>query len=164
MKYPLYTLGFLFFICLFSMAFISTTESEYEYLPIVHFDKQPIIEGKLNGTTVYFMLDSGSELSLLNSSQSDSLGFWVSKLGPDNRALNGIGGEGKSIKYSSKHEIKLGNQQIGSTFYAYDLDHLFHAKSPYQPIGIIGGKTMREYSFQIDFKNKQIRIRNFNQK
>lgn len=143
-------------------AFIVPDCVEYDYLPIVHFDKQPIIEGRLNGQKAYFMLDSGSQLSLLNSSAAEAFSFGVSRKGPDDRNLNGVGGAGEKLKYAYEYQLGLGMQAtIDVSFFAYGLDHLLDEKNGIRPIGIIGGDLMKRYGFQIDFKNKCVRIRNF---
>jgi hypothetical protein len=141
-------------------AFVLPDMVEYDYIPIVHFDKQPIIEGKLNGQTAYFMLDSGSELSLLNSQEASTYEFEVSRMGPRDRMVEGIGGVGEKLHYVNEYELGLGMQgEIDASFYALRLDHLFDEMEEYRPIGILGGGLMRAYGFQIDFKNKLVRIK-----
>ncbi len=142
-------------------AFVVPTLSEYDYLPIVHFDKQPIIEGTLNGKKAYFMLDSGSKLSLLNSREAAVFGFTVNSSGPQSIHVAGIGGEGGELKQAFLYELGLGMQKdIKASFYACDMNHIFGDKEIFRPVGIIGGDLMKAYCFQIDFKNKQVRIRN----
>lgn len=141
-------------------AFVDPGMVEYDYIPIVHFDKQPIIEAKLNGQKAYFMLDSGSKLSLLNSSEASSFDFEVRYRGFQNKSLSGIGGMGGKLKYADDYQLGLGIQDtIDVTFYAYRLDHILDEKNGITPIGIIGGDVMKAYGFQIDFKNKVVRIR-----
>lgn len=145
-------------------AFVLPATAEYDYIPIVHFDKQPIIEGWLNGKKAYFMLDSGSQLSLLNSREAASFEFEVSMRGPQGKHANGIGGTGGRFKYAHAYKLGLGMQDsLDIDFLAYDLSHVLDEKNGITPVGIIGGDMMKAYGFQIDFKNKIVRLRKLNQ-
>jgi hypothetical protein len=130
----------------------------HEYLPIVHFDKQPIVKGSLNGREVYFMIDSGSELSLLNAAEAKGFGFRISSSPAKSRNLSGLAGEGDRPYHLSQYEIRLGSQVLQGTFYAYPLEHLFSGKKDFKPVGIIGSKLLKAYGCSIDFKNQRLRI------
>ncbi len=126
-------------------------------IDIVCLKKVPIIEVKLNGKTAYFILDSGSDISLLNNKELTKYAFSLK-----NRAtkdIKGISGERKAVYEVLGLHLQAADQLLETTFYATDLSPLVGALLNSTQIlisGIIGMDLMRAYGFEIDYRNKKL--------
>ncbi|MEO1050614.1 MAG: aspartyl protease family protein [Bacteroidota bacterium] len=125
-----------------------------EYLEIVSKTKKPIVMGELNGKKAYFLLDTGSDITILNARYQDHYEFKSNM--PYYRAVKvtGLGSTEQSVAYAFKINLKLGSKGIRTHYYAYDLSKVMASlerKSGIEIAGIIGSDVMRSYGFQIDY-------------
>ena len=140
------------------MSAASLTSEPY-IIPIVCLDKVPIIEVQLNGLPAYFILDSGSDISVLNLADADRYLFTTKQIAT--RDLKGFSGGRQGIFSVKSAELVLSSYQINSSFYTTDLDHLVQTLEKSTSItvnGIIGLDIMKEYGFEIDYANKIVRF------
>lgn len=145
----------------------SAYSQEYEYIEIKNLVRKPIIKGTLNGKDAYFLLDTGSDLTILNSKDSKKYNFKV--IMRDLYATNvvSLGGLQSDIFDAFSTNLKIGSQSINSRIYSYDLTPIINSLYTHSRIkisGIIGSNIMKEYGFVIDYRNKEVGITILNQK
>ncbi|WP_020531301.1 retropepsin-like aspartic protease [Flexithrix dorotheae] len=112
----------------------------------------PIIEGTLNGKKAYFLLDTGSSMSLLNSQDAKNYGFKL--WSKNNISISGIGGRGASIWAVIKAEIKIGDKNIKGMSNALNIsgiEQFLRKKTRYHISGIIGSDVMQKHGFVVDY-------------
>jgi len=137
------------------MAFEPTTD-RYS-IDIICLKKVPIIEVQLNGKTAYFILDSGSDISLVNNKELTKYAFSLKKRAT--KDLKGISGERKAIYEILDLHFQAAGQLLETTFYAADLSPLVGSllkSTQIRVSGIIGMDLMKAYGFEIDYRNKKL--------
>lgn len=130
---------------------------EYEHKIIVS-DFLPIVEGTLNGKKVFFLLDTGASVSMLDETQANKYGFFTKK--GEDISIGGYGGVTTEVSEVSKAEIYLGSEKLNKSFLGKDIGYLIkaiHSNTGYSIVGIVGNDNISSERFVIDFKNKVIR-------
>lgn len=108
-----------------------------------------------------FLIDSGSDITVLNSSDADNFGFIASDHKNSTNRLKSIDNEVIKLLHARNVELKLGKTIIRKKFYAMNLDKLAASIKKDTDIiinGIIGSDLMRMYGFKIDYVHKQIQL------
>jgi len=126
---------------------------------IICLKKVPIIKVQLNGETAYFILDSGSDVSLLNTEEASHFDFSLSNRAP--KGIKGFSGERQAVHKVSEANVQLNDYKLQVEFYATDLTHLVKsllARTEIKVTGIIGMDLMRAYGFEIDYGNKILHL------
>lgn len=138
---------------------------EYEYIEIVNLDRKPIVEARLNGKSAYFLIDTGSDISILNKDDRHEYGFrlFTQKADNHNSVGVGVGVGGKTSAFIDTHrvQLELGSTRINTRYMAYDLSAIvqgIHKNTGIEIAGIIGSDVMKRYGIIVDFRNKQIGI------
>lgn len=129
-------------------------------IEIVSLEKVPIIEVNLNGKTAYFVLDSGSDLSLLHLEEAENFQFTRQRRA--SKSIVGASGGKQSLFETSKVELQIGQQPLQTLFYATDLSTVVESLSistGFTISGIIGMDLMRRYGFEIDYGNQTLTLR-----
>ena len=137
------------------------SDYEYEYIEIFNLHKKPIIEATLNGKKAFFLLDTGSDLTLLNKEEIDKYGFKIFMRENESHAAVGIGGMTNEITSAYKVHLELGSTRIITNYLAFDMSELVNAidkSSGVEISGIIGSDAMKRYGIIIDYKNKVIGV------
>lgn len=110
----------------------------------------PVVELVLNGKKAWFLIDSGSMGTLLNSSDKFKYGFVE---GRDGSLLNGFGGA--SIMLDAYHvNLEFNNIQLITEFHSQSLDNLleqYEEETNLQIVGILGTDIFLKYHFIIDY-------------
>ena len=128
-------------------------------IEIVCLEKVPIIKVHLNGKTSYFVLDSGSDISIFNSKDAKRYSFIVKNTA--SRDVKGFSGDRQGIYGVSEVKLTLGDQVLKTSFFASNLDHLvqhLEKSTSIKVSGIIGLDLMKKYNFEIDYQNKSLRF------
>jgi hypothetical protein len=147
-------------LLLFS-SFTGKNDHVYEYLNIVDLTLKPVIEVALNGKKAYFLIDTGSDITILNTRDAKKYGFGVIKRAFENHSLVGMGGSVASIYSTYDVELKVGSSRVMNRYLAHDLSRvvkMLEQKISIQISGIIGSDLMKRYGFVIDYANKQVGI------
>jgi len=130
---------------------------ENAYTEIVSLEKVPIIEVSLNGKSAYFVLDSGSDVSLLHL--PDALNFEFSHQKRASKSIVGASGGNQPLYQASDFELLLGQRPLQTMFFATDLATIIESLAASTGItitGIIGMDLMRKYGFEIDYLNQRL--------
>ena len=132
-----------------------TPPSDQFSIKIVCLEKVPIVEVQLNGVPAYFILDSGSDISLLNQTDADKYQFTLAK--SSSKDLRGFSGGVQVLHHAAGISLKLNDHEIKVSFYTAHLDQLVQVLKQYSSIkitGIIGLDVMKEYGFEIDYSDQ----------
>ncbi len=126
---------------------------------IISLEKVPIVKVTLNGKTAYFILDSGSDVSLLHLHQAAVFQFSHKKR--VSKSIIGASGGRQPLFEASQVELQIGQQSLQALYYATDLSTIVESISNSTGIiitGIMGMDLMRRYSFEIDYWNKKLTL------
>ncbi len=133
----------------------------YEYLKIVDLTYKPIIEVTLNGKSAYFLVDTGSDITILHARDSKKYGFDTVKNNSHNHSVVGLSGRITTLYSTRNVKLKVGSSRVMNRYLALDISSLvqmIHKRSSIRISGIIGSDLMKRYGFVIDYANKQIGI------
>ena len=148
-------------LCLSWFLFLGTfSDNEYQYIQIVSLQKKPIVEATLNGKKAYFLLDTGSDMTILHKDDKEKYGFQTLLAGEQHDAV-GIGGFTSAITSAFDVHLELGSTRIMTHFLSYDLSDIIQYTLKGSGIkinGIIGSDAMKRYGIVIDYQNKKMGI------
>lgn len=132
-------------------------------IDIVSLSKKPIVKAMLNGKEAYFLLDTGSDLSILNTQLSEDYRFATTEL-PDIWQVYSIGLQGNTGKMMGigAAKVYLGDTRIRTRWLGADMQALTNSirkKTRIKIVGIIGSDVMKKYEFVIDYAGQKIQLR-----
>lgn len=119
--------------------------------------KVPIVKATLNGKTAYFIVDSGSDVSLLHKSDASDYAFTPKKRAT--KSIIGVSGGNQSLYEAPDIDLKMAGHRLQTQFYATDLSTVVKAlfiSTGIAVSGIIGIDLMRKYGFEIDYVNEKL--------
>lgn len=151
----------LLMVLLILSSYKSSTQ-DYEYIKIINLSRKPIVEGMLNGRRAFFLLDTGSDLTVLNSKDAKGYDFKVLYIQAAAYVVSSFGGTRSDILSAWDARIQLGTQEIKAEIHSYDISNIvesLHKHSKVRISGIIGSNIMKKYGFQIDYSKKLVGIR-----
>lgn len=113
-------------------------------------DNRPLIPIKVNGKSVYFLIDTGASIALVDIKKQKQLGFTLgSKLAG---TIVGAGGETSEAYHVKKLDVDLNGNKIYQ-FVATDIDNIkasIKNSTGYDIFGIISYKQMKDLNMIID--------------
>jgi hypothetical protein len=124
---------------------------------IEHLRNKPIVKGKLNGRTAYFLLDTGSDLSVLHDGAAGRYDFGIKRMVNPQR-VTGIG-KGGSMDRAGRAELLLGSLPVSTAWFTCDLQGIIRSiyhKTQVRIVGIIGSDVMLKYGFIIDYAQEKV--------
>lgn len=127
----------------------------YDQLSILGKATKPIVQGTLNGKEAYFLLDTGSDITILNADDKEDYRFKTYTKPQANHRVASLGSTTRGLRNTFNVKIMLGNQKINQHVFAYDLSNIVKsiaAKFRVDIVGIIGSDVMRKYNFKIDYQ------------
>lgn len=150
MKNHIIIVALMLLTCNFSQAqMFNTLEARYQ--------NKPIVQMELNGKKTWVLLDTGSDISILNIRSQDKYGFNAHE---DAKAsVVGLGSKHNPIKEVSNAQLYFGDIKLKSQFYAYDINNIvasIRARSGISISAIIGTSLMREYGFVLDMGSRTV--------
>ena len=119
----------------------------------------PIIEGTLNGKKAFFLVDTGSTITVLDLSQKKNYGFHSHKR--LNKRLLGFGGKHMGVWSILKVDMRIGGRFVSTPFLGVSLAQLkkeIYERTGYGISGIIGSDVIRDYGIMVDFVGKRCLI------
>ncbi len=151
----------LFFIIVFSQTLFA--QSEYKQVDVIVMHDQPIVKGTMNGKKAYFLLDTGSDVTLLNTGDAKRYGFsYLPHRGLRGYQLSGLGKSTKEVLSTYNVDLRLGSQKIKATFIAYDLSNIIQSLGAGTAVkinGIIGSRALKRHGFVIDYDRKEVKMK-----
>lgn len=141
----------------------SFAQEEYITTKIWSLHSKPIVKAQLNGKPAYFLLDTGSDINILNNRGAKKYSFAVSKKSPsDGFKLATINGFDRNILLVYDIKMEMQGRNIPCTFYSIDINSIVRSvqvKTGITIAGIIGSNTMKTFTFIIDYEKEQITMK-----
>ena len=131
-------------------------------IKMVHTMDKPIIEASINGKKALFVLDSGSSLTILNSSMARHFKFKV--VGPryyGKSLITSFGGSIQELRNVYQANVAIGGHRIDKIQYAYNMDRIVQSiynRTGLKIAGLIGSDVMYRYGFKIDYVSRAVSI------
>lgn len=143
------------------VVFGSSPNNNYEYIKIVNLQRLPIVEVMLNEKKAYFLLDTGSAITMLDKGAIGKYGFKSFLRENERHTAVGIGGTASTFTSASKVRLELGSSRIITRYMIHDLSHIVHQikkSSGLEISGILGSDVMKRYGIIIDYRHKRIGV------
>ncbi len=121
--------------------------------------KKPIIQAEINGKKGYFLIDTGSDISVINSSDLKKYNLEASKIYGDHRRAIGFNGETTAVMKVKNADVVFGEQYEHKEFYCLnmvDLVKTVEAKTNLKISGILGADLLTKYNCVIDYNQRQL--------
>lgn len=153
-----YTIFFLSVFALFVLK-SNTTNTTYAEVPFELIDQKPVVKVMVNGQPATFLLDTGSDLTLLDAGMARKFKFNLHKLPAHQSKIAGIGGSSQRIKIATNVDMQLGGKKIFTNYVGTDLSSqnaYFNTSGKAPLIGIIGADVMQQYGFILDYEENRI--------
>lgn len=131
---------------------------------IINLDSKPIVVGKINGKRACFLIDTGSDFTLLNEGNASVYGFQVNNRQKRYGQLVDFSGSRQAAKNIYDLELVMGKgHEFQTNFVASDLNSLvtgIQRNTGIRIAGIIGSDLMKKYGFRIDYGARKIFYKN----
>ncbi len=154
------TLYFIVLVVIFS-SFTSEVQ-EFEYIKIINLKRKPIVEGTINGKVAYFLLDTGSDLTIINSKDAEIFKFKMYLKTYGNKKVASFGGVHTDLYNTLNADLYLGTQKMKAEIFCYDLTNIIESLNSHSKIkisGIIGSNIMKAYGFSINYNTQEVAIK-----
>lgn len=116
--------------------------------------KKPIVRAEINGKKGYFLVDTGSDISIINTNDLEKYKLEAYASTTDGRRAMGFNGETSVVKKVKNITVVLGEKLEYGKFYSLNLDRIIkgiEAKTTYKISGIIGTDLLMKYNCIIDY-------------
>ena len=131
-------------------------ERYFEEIPFKYINNQIVLEVSIDGNAYNFIFDTGNDLTVIDYSIMEGIHYKSNNVKGEISDSNGISRESK---YFSIDDLKIGAINFENTgAYTSDLSHFYQFLGKDSYVGILGSNLMRKAKWQIDYKNKVIRI------
>lgn len=138
-----------------------TTET-YEYVTVVDWQYKPIVKAELNGKSAYFLVDTGSDMTILHSDGANRFDFKPLTASASQQQALGLSGTRQTIHRVKNVKLILGSTPIKALYKTYDLSGVVRSLKNRVGVnitGIIGSDVMKRYGFIIDYQQQTIAIK-----
>ena len=138
------------------------THETYEYVTIVDWQFKPIIKVEVNGKTAYFLVDTGSDMTILHRDVANRYDFVPVLTSANQQKALGLSGKQQTIHRVKNVELINGNTPIKALFKTFDLSGVVSSLRDRVGVkisGIIGSDVMKRYGFIIDYQQQTIAIK-----
>lgn len=126
------------------------------YNEVARYRGKPIIQMTINEKSAWVLLDTGSDITVLNSDHKDELGFSTFVKQDDNLSVPGFGSSNNKLERAHKVKVFFGTTRLHGSFLAFDISHVSNSikrRTGQEISAIIGTDLMRKYGFVIDLRN-----------
>ncbi|MGB3588121.1 MAG: aspartyl protease family protein [Tunicatimonas sp.] len=138
------------------------TNETYEYVKVVNWQYKPIIKVKLNGKSAYFLVDTGSDMTILHKREANHFNFQPLQVSASSQQVLGLSGKRQTIYKAKNVKMIIGSMPIKALFKTYDLSGVVSSLGSRIDLkidGIIGSDVMKRYGFIIDYQKQTIAIK-----
>ena len=139
----------------------STIQAQDKETIAVKYYGKPIVKIVLNGVNTWMLLDTGSDLTIIDSSTKDRYNFQSYASDDSRLSVPGFGSKNNQLESTSNTAIEFGHQELEGTVYAFDLSTIsqsIHRRTGKRIAGIIGTSMMRKHGFILDMGNSTASI------
>ncbi|MBT1708341.1 retroviral-like aspartic protease family protein [Fulvivirgaceae bacterium PWU5] len=141
----------------------SVARKEEQYVSFRMVNRIPVVNGRINGKSAWFIIDTGASVSVLNAAEARYFGFHVANtVYHEARSINGLGGR-SNIYDVSGCDLEIG--QLPLKYIAWqgqDMHALFRAIHDNEEIriaGIIGSDVLSKYRISIHYNKLALSYR-----
>ncbi|MFY0624659.1 MAG: retropepsin-like domain-containing protein [Reichenbachiella sp.] len=152
MKYPI-----LIIVCTFAFQIKAQL---IEHIPIKNLSSKPIIQVTVNGKKCNFLVDTGADISIFNTSRLKKFHLEASKIYGKHLAIGAHGHTTEVVKVSNV-KISLTENIHLSEIYGMNIDKVsmsIHEKTSIRVDGILGSDMLIKYRGIIDYHSRQITL------
>lgn len=149
-------------VSLIGLFLFSFTNETYEYVKVINWQYKPIIKTNLNGKTAYFLVDTGSDITVLHSKNADRFDFQPLMASSQQVEAMGFTGSRHTIYKAKDVDLVIGSTPIKALYKTYDLTGVVQSLNNRVNVkiaGIIGSDVMKRYGFIIDYQKQTIAIK-----
>ncbi|WKN33520.1 aspartyl protease family protein [Porifericola rhodea] len=151
---------FAFSLSIFALLFSFTLYAQVSPIKIKQQSEKPIIEARLNGKRAYFLLDTGSGVTVLDKTQAKHYNFGIKQLINPHK-VSGVHGTAGVMNRAYNVQLELGELYIEAPYFTHDLRRVIKSirdKSLVKISGIIGSDVMNKYGFVIDYGEEMVYV------
>jgi hypothetical protein len=150
-----FTLLLLLFACCLAQA------QEVLSFPLAYHEGKPTVRMILNGKPVALLLDTGSDLTILNEKIAPRMGFRTRPLPRGKGEVKGIGFGTTNLEVALGAQLEVAGRPLFTPILSTDLSQVDRGFSPYRKVplaGIIGADLMQQYGLVIDYEAAQVQM------
>ncbi len=121
---------------------------------------KPIIKTEINGKTAYFLIDTGSSMTIINSSKLEKYDLETLKFTSRRKAV-GFNGNREWMLKVTNAEMRLDGQFSYDDFYSMNLDLIAQSilkETNIKITGIIGTDLLRKHHCIINYNQRRLTI------
>ncbi|MFK7954423.1 MAG: aspartyl protease family protein [Ekhidna sp.] len=146
------------------LLFISliTISQDVEHIRMVAIDK-PIVKVDINGKKAFFLVDTGADISVINSGSIEKYDLEESKIYSNSARAISFNGNTSSVMRVKNAQLTLAENFDHQDFFSMDLSRLIEvikAKTTIRITGILGADLLLKYHCIIDYNQRQITMVN----
>lgn len=152
-KYIFKLVTTLFLVIMFSCNQPQLNDNEQK---LFTYNNWILVNLNLNGKDGWFIVDTGSMLTILDSGKINEYQF---SIGDNSGNISGFGGQ-SSMEYAYNVDLKFNNVVLSDQFFTQDIKFTsqFEKITGKKIVGILGGNILSRYQFIIDYTNNVIKI------
>ena len=133
-----------------------------------HYKSKPIVRMTLNGEKIWALLDTGTDITLLDLEAGEEFGF-TTYVRPDAKfVIPGVGANNYyQLHQVRQAELRYGDTELKRKVYAYNLSNVvgsIRERTGKKITAIIGSDMMCAYGFVIDLGEKTVVLSKKNKK
>lgn len=139
-----------------------TFGQDVEHIKMVSYNK-PIVKVELNGKKAYFLLDTGSDISIINSKDLKKYDLEEMKVYTEGARAISFNGNISSVMKVKSALVSLADNFDHTSFFSMDLSSLsdvIESKTSVRISGILGADLLLKYHCIIDYSQRQITMVN----
>lgn len=160
MKYLTASRSILGFLLLCLLALPAGKAQTTVELDMMSQDDKPLVRARINGQNAYFLVDTGSDISLLFAEFQDSFGFQTNDGAPSGlKNITGVQGKSVSLQRTYNARVEAEGCFFPIRFPALEGGRYLQVvkqNSELQIVGIIGVDLMRQLKVQIDYSRDKV--------
>ncbi|MCB0497489.1 MAG: aspartyl protease family protein [Cyclobacteriaceae bacterium] len=122
-----------------------------------NYTHKPIVEMTINNKKTWVLLDTGSDITILDIKSKKEFGF--NTFEKDGYMVPGFGSENNRLRRATNVNLMFGDVRLRSAMFAFDLTTIAESienRTGKRITAIIGTNLMRTYGFVIDMGNNSV--------
>lgn len=121
--------------------------------------KKPIIQAEINGKKGYFLIDTGSDISIINATELKRYQLEANKMYGDHKRAVGFNGQKAAVMKIKNADVIIGERLKHTSFYSFNITEVvktIEAKTHIKVMGILGADVLMKYNCIIDYNQRNV--------
>ena len=117
-----------------------------------------IVKAELNGKKDFFLIDTGSDVSIINNNELKKHDLEAKKIYRGGQAV-GFDGSKQQLERVANASLIIGESLYYDEFYSMDISTLvdrIEEKTGIEVTGILGADVLKSFNCMIDYQNREI--------